>query len=40
MEGGLIYVDNVRERSVHEDSNDSLRELLLTVHQLDFPFGL
>ena len=32
MEGGLIYVDDIRERLVHEDSNDPLGELLLGMH--------
>jgi hypothetical protein len=40
MEGGLIYVDHVRERLVHEDPNNSLGELLLLVHKLNFPFRL
>ena len=40
MEGGLVNVYHVCQWLVHEDSNDSLGELLLLVHELNLPFGL
>ncbi len=40
VEGGLIDVDDVRCRLVHEDPDDLLGELLLLVHQLHLSFGL
>jgi len=40
VKGGLIYVDDICQWLVHEDSDDPLRELLLLVHQLHFPLGL
>ena len=39
VEGGLIYVDYVGQRFMHQDSNDPLGELLLLVHQLNFSIG-
>ena len=40
VEGGLVDVDDIGQRLVHEDPDDSLGELLLLVHQFYFPFGL
>ena len=40
MKGGLINIDYVCQRFVHEDPNDPLGELLPLVHQLYFPFDL
>ena len=40
MEGGLVYVDDIGQRLVHQYPYDSLGKLLLLVHELHLSLGL
>ena len=40
MEGGLVYVDDIGQRLMHQYPYDSLGKLLLLVHELHLSLGL